>query len=125
MSLITLVDTQYVLKNVLPDLPTMYPAAWTKYQLAATVQKDDEKFSTLLYGQASPGDYVVNLDDYIDGEDIVQQDLVCWLALGMMHIPIAEGIESELYNLLTIFRHSNSIFAWKLRQLFHSSTQFV
>lgn len=69
----------------------MAAASYSKYQFAVTKHHDQEVSSTTLYTQGSAmSQSPVNFDDFLDGEDIVQQDLVAWISIGMMHLPIAE-----------------------------------
>eukprot|EP01036_Dinobryon_divergens_P043536 gene43536-57967_t len=70
--------------------------------MAVTKRKESEPFCTSVYDQADPTGTIfalngvpkpfVDLDRFIDGEDIDGQDLVVWANVGVHHIPHAEDI---------------------------------
>jgi Cu2+-containing amine oxidase len=66
------------------------PAGFMKYSFAATKQKDNEEQSSSIYGQANLANPSTSVTDYIDGENIRNQDVVVWVNSGLYHIPIAE-----------------------------------
>lgn len=61
-----------------------------KYSFAATKQKDAEEQSSSIFGQANLANPSTSLLDYINGENIRNQDVVVWVNSGLYHIPIAE-----------------------------------
>lgn len=61
-----------------------------KYSFAATKQRDSEEQSSSIYGQANLANPSTSLTDYIDGENIRNQDVVVWVNSGLYHIPISE-----------------------------------
>ena len=74
-------------------------AAWTKYQLAVTEQKDDERFGSCLYNQFHMTDPACNFDTYVnDNDDIKNKDLVAWVTVGGLHIPNTEDIPTTNTN---------------------------
>lgn len=85
--------------NIMPDQVEFMPAAsWTKYNLAVTVRHEEEERSTeSLYDMQAPDDPLVSFDNFLkNDESIVQQDLVAWVAVGMMHQPHAEDVPVTL-----------------------------
>lgn len=66
---------------------------WTKYNIAVTQRKESEaKSGYPLYDMQAPQDAVVNFDSYLNGESLVNQDLVAWVMIGNIHIPTSEDI---------------------------------
>ena len=70
--------------------PATNPVQWQKYHLIVTKQKDSEMFGSSIYEQVEAADPYVNLLEYVDGEDIYQQDIVAWVNTGLHHIPHSE-----------------------------------
>ena len=71
----------------------MEAAAWSKYQLAITKYKDDERYGSSIHNQWGMDPPVFDFDKYIaDNESILQEDLVAWVSLGGLHIPNTEDI---------------------------------
>ncbi|XP_075903546.1 diamine oxidase [copper-containing]-like [Nelusetta ayraudi] len=67
--------------------------SWARYPLAVTRHKDGEATSSSIYSQNNPWEPVVSFEDYIrNDEDIVNQDLVAWVTVGLLHIPHSEDI---------------------------------
>jgi len=55
--------------------------------------KDSERYSSSPYNQNAGVDPTVDFRRYIqDNESIVNQDLVAWVSVGMMHVPHSEDI---------------------------------
>ncbi|KAJ3101107.1 hypothetical protein HDU97_001632 [Phlyctochytrium planicorne] len=65
-------------------------AQWSKYFIAVTQRKDEEQTGSDIYNQHLPLKPPVEFDKFINGESIVQEDLVAWVNLGNHHIPRAE-----------------------------------
>lgn len=61
-----------------------------KYSFAATKRKEDEAHSSSVYGQANLAKPPNSVTDYIDGDNIRNQDVVAWVTSGLYHIPISE-----------------------------------
>ncbi|PVD19729.1 hypothetical protein C0Q70_20220 [Pomacea canaliculata] len=81
-------------KQLLPkDVDNEATIPWARQQLAVTVRKDHEQFSSSPYAMFDSFDPVVNFANfYNDNETIVDQDLVFWLTLGTHHIPHTEDL---------------------------------
>ena len=68
-------------------------AAWSKYQLAITKYKDDERYGSSLHNQWGMDPPAFDFDNYVtDNENIQQEDLVAWVSLGGLHIPNTEDV---------------------------------
>ncbi|KAL8582528.1 hypothetical protein ACOMHN_055796 [Nucella lapillus] len=65
---------------------------WARQQMAVTVQKDDELASSSPYTMFDSYNPVTNFSNYINGESIVDKDLVLWITMGVHHIPHTEDI---------------------------------
>ncbi|CAC5412328.1 AOC1 [Mytilus coruscus] len=79
-------------KNILPPNDGNNPAvSWSQYQVAVTKYKDSEPASSNLFAHSK--NPVFTFQQFIDdNENIVDQDLVAWVAMGMHHIPQKEDI---------------------------------
>ena len=68
-------------------------AAWSLNQMTVTKRKEKEEKSSSIYNQNSLYDPVVDFLNFTaDNESIVEEDLVAWVTVGMMHIPHSEDI---------------------------------
>ncbi len=66
---------------------------YMKYNVAVLQRKEDEQFSGYgLYDMQAPGEPLRQFDDYINGESLVQEDLVAWVTVGKLHLPSAEDL---------------------------------
>ena len=76
-------------------LPAEHPfvkaCAFSKYTLAVAVRKEAEQRATSIYDLFAPSEPVASLDDFLDGESLVQEDLVAWVSLGKEHLPRTES----------------------------------
>lgn len=73
--------------------PFTHAMAWSKYHLAITQRKESElKSHSGIYDMNIPQNPHTNFDDYLNGESIVQKDLVAWITMGVQHIPRSEDI---------------------------------
>lgn len=54
--------------------------------------KDSERYSSSPYNQNAGVDPQVDFRKFIGNESIVNQDLVAWVTIGMMHVPHSEDI---------------------------------
>jgi hypothetical protein len=72
------------LRNCVPS------SGFMKYSFAATKHKDSEAHSSSIYGQANLASPPNSLPDYIDGDNIRNQDVVVWVNSGLYHIPVSE-----------------------------------
>ena len=67
--------------------------SWSHYQLAVTKYKKTEDRSSSIYNQNDVYNPVVDFKKFImDNESIVDEDLVSWITVGMMHVPHSEDI---------------------------------
>jgi primary-amine oxidase len=62
-------------------------ANWALYDVQVTKYKDTEPRSAHPYNSQDVFSPPVNFDEFFDGDNLVQEDLVVWLNLGMHHIP--------------------------------------
>ena len=68
-------------------------AGWTKNQMTVTRRKEKEDRSSSIYNQYSMLNPVVDFQRFTaDNESIVNEDLVAWVTVGMMHVPHSEDI---------------------------------
>ncbi|ESO94443.1 hypothetical protein LOTGIDRAFT_118238 [Lottia gigantea] len=66
---------------------------WARYQLAVTKYKKDEFGSSSPYKMFDARSPIVDFKTYIDDdENIVDEDLVLWLTMGVHHIPHTEDL---------------------------------
>ncbi|ESO96448.1 hypothetical protein LOTGIDRAFT_159859 [Lottia gigantea] len=81
-------------KQLLPeDKLNERTISWARYQLAVTKHKDDEHTSSSIYSSFDALDPIVKFADFIeDDENLIDEDLVTWVSLGMIHIPISEDL---------------------------------
>lgn len=81
-------------RQLLPDdHPLLRAAAWSKYHCAVTRQKDSEPHAVATrLDCAHPGDAVVSLDSFLDGESTNDADLVAWVSFGLQHLPRSEDV---------------------------------
>ncbi|XP_045216912.2 putative amine oxidase [copper-containing] [Mercenaria mercenaria] len=67
--------------------------SWSRYQVAVTKYKEEEKRSSSMYAIWDAKDPVVNFQSFIDDdENIADEDQVTWVTLGIHHIPHTEDI---------------------------------
>ncbi|KAL7990932.1 hypothetical protein Chor_014362 [Crotalus horridus] len=77
----------------LPESDPMEPGfSWGRYKLAVTKRKENESVSTTPYNQVDPWKPPVDFADFINNENIVNEDLVAWINAGFLHIPHAEDV---------------------------------
>ncbi|KAH9915164.1 copper amine oxidase [Epithele typhae] len=71
--------------------------SFATHQLYATVRKDTEPraaHSLNGYDVANP---VVNFGEFLDGESLVQEDVVLWFNLGMHHVPHTGDLPNTVF----------------------------
>ncbi|KAK7489226.1 hypothetical protein BaRGS_00019478 [Batillaria attramentaria] len=78
-------------------LPEWYGAerslSWSRYPIAVTRRKETEETSSSRHAQFDSSEPVVDFKSFIeDNENIVDEDLVAWLTLGVYHIPHGEDL---------------------------------
>lgn len=71
-------------------------ADWSKYTFAVTKYKESELSSSSTYNQNLPNAPTVKFDDFLDGEDIEQKDIVVWVNVALHHLPRAEDCPNTL-----------------------------
>ncbi|KAL9982197.1 hypothetical protein ACROYT_G011009 [Oculina patagonica] len=87
------VQIRDMMKQMYPESwPVVRGAAWSLNQMTVTKQKDKEEKSSSIYNQQDMVDPVLDFSQYVDGENIEDEDLVAWVTMGMMHIPHSEDI---------------------------------
>ncbi|XP_063314988.1 membrane primary amine oxidase [Pelobates fuscus] len=74
------------------DSPVAEAMGWARYKLAVTKHKEEEQDSSSIYNQNDPWSPSVKFSDFLDNEDIQQQDLVAWITAGFLHIPHSEDL---------------------------------
>ncbi|XP_052080669.1 putative amine oxidase [copper-containing] [Mytilus californianus] len=81
-----------MIKNTRPPNDGNNPAAsWSQYQVAVTKYKDSEPASSNMFAHSN--NPVFDFQQFIDdNENIVDQDLVAWVTMGMYHIPQKEDL---------------------------------
>ena len=68
-------------------------ADWTRNQMTVTKYKENEETSSSIYNQNGMQKPVVDFEQFTaDNESIVNEDLVAWVTVGMMHVPHSEDI---------------------------------
>lgn len=97
---------------LLEDSDVTNAARWAKYPVAVTKRKDSERSSTSLYAQHDPWDPIVDFEDFVDGESIVDEDLVAWVTMGVIHVPGTEDVPSTptIWNHYSFFLQPHNYF---------------
>ena len=79
--------------NVHPDSHTLPAFSYANHMLHVTVQKDSEETIAGPYDMNRLDSPQFSLEDNaVDGENIVQKDLVAWVTLTSMHLPTSENM---------------------------------
>lgn len=92
------VDRGYRILNKSPVVhlmsgePVASAAKWANYPIIVTKRKDTERDSVSIFAQNDPWDPVLDFEDFIDGENLVDEDLVAWVTIGTHHIPGTEDL---------------------------------
>ncbi|XP_045216913.2 putative amine oxidase [copper-containing] [Mercenaria mercenaria] len=67
--------------------------SWSRYQVAVTKYKEEERRSSSMYAIWDAKDPVVNFQSFIDDNEIINdEDQVTWVTMGIHHIPHMEDI---------------------------------
>lgn len=82
-------------------------ANFAKQPFAVSRQHDTEPSSSASLNQNVPEAHLVDFCDFFDGEDLIQQDIVTWVNLGMHHYTRSEDIPNTLIS----EAHSSIMFA--------------
>ncbi|KAI7977591.1 hypothetical protein EIK77_010182 [Talaromyces pinophilus] len=72
-------------------------ATWAGYDIQVTKQHDTEPRSAHPYNLEDVYDPPINFDDFFDGENLTQTDLVVWFNLGMHHVPQTGDLPNTLF----------------------------
>jgi diamine oxidase len=99
------VDPRSPLKRVAGEDPRAVGGAFAKYQVAVTKHKDNENYIDSLFCQMNPPLCPITLDDYLDGDNLEDEDLVIWATAGLMHVPSSEDAPTT-----ELLGHAASIF---------------
>jgi len=70
--------------------PLQTGGKWRDYQIAVTERKETEPVSGSGYALWAPLDPDVQFENLLNGENIVDKDLVAWVSFGFLHLPRAE-----------------------------------
>ncbi|XP_001632737.2 amiloride-sensitive amine oxidase [copper-containing] [Nematostella vectensis] len=82
-----------IMKQLYPEDWMIVPmVSWSLYQLAVTRYNESERRSSSIYNQNSPTDTQVDFRNFVSDESIVNQDLVAWVTMGMIHVPHSEDL---------------------------------
>ena len=100
------VETKDIEKNLVAHTKSLKAYSITKYSLAATVRKESEPEISSIYdqsdttgtlfgyqptGQGHPQP-LVDVDQFIDGESLVDADIVLWVNMGVVHHPASDDV---------------------------------
>ncbi|XP_060599418.1 putative amine oxidase [copper-containing] [Ruditapes philippinarum] len=80
--------------RLLSNNPMTGEAKWANYSVIVTKRKESERDSSSIFSQNDPFDPIISIDDFIDDENLVDEDLVAWLTVGTHHIPGTEDVPS-------------------------------
>eukprot|EP00541_Cyclophora_tenuis_P011894 CAMPEP_0116550624 /NCGR_PEP_ID=MMETSP0397-20121206/5527_1 /TAXON_ID=216820 /ORGANISM="Cyclophora tenuis, Strain ECT3854" /LENGTH=189 /DNA_ID=CAMNT_0004075469 /DNA_START=212 /DNA_END=781 /DNA_ORIENTATION=- len=79
--------------SVIPDGSHTLPAYnYAQQMLGVTVYKDEESTLTGPYDLNRLDDPQGDFYNFVDGESIVQQDLVAWVTMTSLHLPTSENM---------------------------------
>lgn len=92
-----------------PEHQSMPAFSFSKNMLTVTQYKYDEETATGAYDLNRMDDPQGALDDAVDGESIVQEDLVLWVTLTAMHLPTAEDIP-----MVPMIEHGFNLKPWNM-----------
>ena len=81
-----LATNQSTIQTVVGSRRLLNNANWARYNLAVSRRKDTEISSSSMWNMNLPGAPTVDFHRFFDGEDIVQEDLVAWVNVGMHHL---------------------------------------
>lgn len=72
-------------------------ANWADHDLHFTKQKDTEYTSTGVFNANSVFAPQINFSDFLDGESIDGEDVVCWFNLALHHLPNTQDVPGTLF----------------------------
>ena len=94
--------------SMYPEQSHVFPAwSFVKQMLAVTQYKDEEQTCTGAYDLNRLSDPLGAFENFVDGESIVQEDLVAWVTLSILHLPIAENMP-----MTNLVKHGFTIAPW-------------
>ncbi|KAJ1454520.1 copper amine oxidase [Pelagophyceae sp. CCMP2097] len=82
-------------RQVMPDdHPIMSAGHWMKYNLCATLHKDEEELGAVPsnFNIGVPPPKMYDMDEFRNGEGVEGEDVVLWVALFKQHWPKAEDV---------------------------------
>lgn len=88
------IQLEGILKQLYPEDWIITPMmSWSLYQMAVTKFKENETQSSCIYNQNGPTNPQLDFRQYLlDNDSIINEDLVAWVTIGMMHVPHSEDI---------------------------------
>lgn len=72
-------------------------ANWATHDFFVTKQKDTEPRAAHSYNNQDVHDPMIDFDQFFDGENLEQEDLVIWFNLGMHHIPHTGDLPNTVF----------------------------
>ena len=72
-------------------------AQWAGHDIQVTKQHDHEPRAAHPYNNQDVENPPINFNDFFDGENLTQTDLVLWLNLGMHHIPHTGDLPNTVF----------------------------
>ncbi|XP_045177368.2 amiloride-sensitive amine oxidase [copper-containing]-like [Mercenaria mercenaria] len=72
--------------------PLLQALSFTKYHCAVTKRKEEEQTLTSIYDVNRMEHAQEYLDKHINGESIVDDDIVNWVTVGFLHVPTTEDM---------------------------------
>jgi primary-amine oxidase len=73
-------------------------ARWASHDLQVTKQHDTEPKAAHAYNNQDVHNPPINFDEFFDGENLTQTDLVFWLNVGMHHIPHTGDLPNTVFS---------------------------
>lgn len=73
-------------------------ANWATHDIYVTKQKDTEPRSAHPYNSQDVANPMVNFNDFFDGDNLTQTDIVVWFNLGMHHLPHTGDLPNTVFS---------------------------
>ncbi|KAL3854309.1 hypothetical protein ACJMK2_013583 [Sinanodonta woodiana] len=70
--------------------PAMKALSFTKYHITVTKRKEEEMYLSSIYDINRMDGPKGHLDLMLDNESIVNEDIVSWITVGILHVPTSE-----------------------------------